>query len=119
MKLFLAMIAAIAMAGCSTTGVEVRQEQLAQFQKGVSTEADVVAALGKPNAVRTSSDGSKSLVYAYARSQVRGATFIPVVGLFAGGADVHGTSTVFEFDAAGKLVSHETTESQYGSSLGQ
>ena len=39
--------------------------------------------------------------YVYQRAQVRGASFIPVVGLFAGGADVTGSTLTILFNNAG------------------
>lgn len=112
------LISAAILAGCATSGVQVGSEQTAAFKQGITTEADVVQKLGRPNNVLTSSDGGKTLTYSYANVQIRPSTFIPIVGLFAGGSDVRSSATSFVFDKSGKLVSHNTVSNEYGTSTG-
>lgn len=118
MKRLIALVAAVALAGCASSGVQVKPEQMTEFKKGVTTEAEVIQKLGRPNMVRTDGNGGKMLIYAYAQSQVRAATFIPVVGALAGGADVKSTSAMFMFDANGKLMDYSNSASEYGSGTG-
>lgn len=115
MKNTLAICALLAViAGCASSGVQVKPDQLTLFKAGVTTEADVVQALGKPNVSTSSSDGTKTLAYSFAEYKIRGASFIPIVGMFAGGSDINMNSTVFTFDSAGKMLDYKTTESSYG-----
>jgi len=110
--MFAVLVVFSALAGCASTGSQVKADQLTAFETGKTTEVDVIKVLGKPQTLMSSSDGSRVMTYAFAQYQVKGATFIPVVGLFAGGADIRTSSTVFTFDKAGKLVNHQTTETQ-------
>lgn len=50
------------LAGCISTGVMVDLDKVAQFQKGVTTEADVISQLGQPTSVSTYGD-IKTLAY--------------------------------------------------------
>jgi hypothetical protein len=73
------------------------------FQSGVDTLATVSAKLGKPNSVTTMADGSTIAAYISSKTRVKGATFIPVVGLFAGGAKGSMSIKTFTFGKDGKL----------------
>ena len=115
-KLFI--FAAILLAGCAASGVQVTAEQAASFQIGIATEADIVQKLGRPNAVHSSSSGGKMLIYSYAQAQARPATFIPIVGAFAGGADVRSSAAVFTLDSNGKLLRQNPSSSEYGTGTG-
>ncbi|MBU3639993.1 outer membrane protein assembly factor BamE [Polynucleobacter sp. AP-RePozz3-80-G7] len=106
------------LAACgSTSGAKVSQEQTSQFIKGKTTMDQVVATLGKPNTKTTKDDGDTLLQYVYANTTVRGATFIPFVGLFAGGADIETEVSGFTFDKNGVLKEVTKRESNHGSSL--
>src|SRR5579859_2878429 len=106
------------LAGCVSSGTQVKDTALTQFQKGVTTEADVVKALGPPQSTTTLGDGRRLVIYSGMHGQVKGATFIPVVGLFAGGATVHQSTVVFTFGQDGKLVEYSSTQSNADSTSG-
>lgn len=78
----------------------------AQFKVGVSTVADVEAVYGRPTTESALSTGEHVLVYAQTRARVKATTFIPVIGLFAGGARASSQSVSFVFDKDGKLKSY-------------
>lgn len=104
---------ALLVAACgSSGGTKVDQNQVAQFQRGVTTYDQVVSAFGQPQVVSKTADGHTVIAYAYTQTQVRGATFIPVVGLFAGGADANQQSESFTFDKNGILQDYTTMQSQ-------
>jgi hypothetical protein len=117
-KFLLLLLTACFLSGCMTTGVRVTAEQLAGLKEGVATEVDVTKVLGKPQSTSTSSDGTRMLVFAYMNYQVNGATFIPVVGLVAGGSTMDTSTTVFTFGKDGKMISYNVTESQHQSRNG-
>jgi hypothetical protein len=104
--------------GCVSAGVQVKQEQLAEFKNGITTESEVVQKLGKPTTSMINSDGTKMLGYSFVHAQARASSFIPIVGAFVGGSDSQINSTLFRFDQSGKLISYSSTESQYGSGTG-
>lgn len=89
-----------------------------EYQVGVATIADVTAKLGKPNSVTSMSDGTKILVYYSSHTRVKGASFVPVVGLFAGGAKSRMSFKIFTFGPDGLLKSLTSSESQADCNVG-
>jgi outer membrane protein assembly factor BamE (lipoprotein component of BamABCDE complex) len=104
-------LTALVLAGCASSGTQVNQSSLPQFQKGITTEADVETALGKPQTTGVASDGTRSIAYIYTATKVKGATFVPIVGLFAGGATGQTNVVTFHFDGTGKLLDYSTNHS--------
>lgn len=82
------------LSGCASHGVMVSEQQVQQFKRGETTEAQVIAALGQPTTV-SSYNGQRSLIYSGAHAQARPASFIPLIGPLVGGADVRASSVVF------------------------
>lgn len=118
MKFLLGLAALALLAGCVSTGVQVKDEQLSSFKPGQTTKNEVFTALGQPTTQMRNADGTSMVIYTYLESRVRGASFIPIVGIFAGGADSRTNQVVLSFDAEGKLVGHSSSESAYGSGYG-
>lgn len=119
MKKVLAGIAVLALiAGCAATGVKVSDEQLAKLKKGETTRSEVLATLGKPTMQMKLADGTSLLTYSYFEYSTRPATFIPIVGAFAGGADSRSNSVSLRFDANDKLIDNTSMSSEYGTGMG-
>ena len=114
----LASLLIVALAGCVSTGIEVKPEQLAGFKKGVTTESDVVSRLGNPNGRLIDSEGTTIYTYTYVHAEPRASSFIPIVGPLVGGADSEVTTTTFRFGADRKLLSFTSQQSQYGTGTG-
>ena len=110
MKKLILILSVLALSACASSGVMVDQSKVSAFKEGVTTEADVYAALGKPTSVTTTTD-SKIVSYVGSQVQVKGASFIPVVGLFAGGADskVSVLSLIFKGGVLTKISNTQTT----------
>lgn len=111
-------LAAMALVACAATGVKVTDEQLAGLVAGVATEADVIQRLGAPTTRLRQGDGTVMLQYVYAEAQVRAASFVPVVGMFAGGSDVRSNLVMLTFGPDGKLRTTMSSASQYGTGTG-
>lgn len=105
------LLVASALAGCASVGVKVTDEQMASFKEGITTEADVIAALGAPTTRVRTADGSVTLGYSHAQYNTKAATFIPIVGLFAGGADMRSSAVILSFGKDGKLTNTSTQTS--------
>ena len=97
MKQAATLLAALALAGCVSSGTQVTEEQAGQFQKGITTEQEVIAKLGTPNA--------------YVRARPNAVDFVPIVGLLAGGATAQANTVTFTFDSSGVLKSYSATAS--------
>lgn len=113
MKRYGALVVLLGLA-CASSGVRVREEQLAAFTPGKTTYGEVIAALGRPSMTMVSSDGKRLVMYSYAHVQVRPETLIPFVGALVGGSDVHHGSVMFRFDRDGTLVSYSSSEGEMG-----
>ena len=90
--------------GCASAGNKQISDAstVAKIEEGKSTKADVKALVGEPTKVNYKDNGNTEVwEYVYKRGQVRPATFIPVVGWFAGGADVTGSTLTILFDDKG------------------
>jgi hypothetical protein len=98
-----AAAAALLLSGCASSGTKVSEQQVQAFQKGTSTRAQVVAALGAPTSTLVQSDGTRIDVYMHIQASANAASFVPIVGLFAGGATGSTDSATFTYDAAGTL----------------
>lgn len=112
------LCAALLLAACAASGIKVTSDQLQGLKRGETTEQEVIARLGPPTSRIRSSDGRTMLVYSYAEVSTRPATFIPVVGLFAGGADARGNTAVLRFDPNSRLIDYTTSETRQGTGLG-
>lgn len=86
-KLKLATTAAIAafLLGCASVGNNFDESKVTQIQKGVTTEADLVASFGQPAQRSMNSEGQTILVWTYHESEVKAESFIPYVGPITGG----------------------------------
>ena len=118
MKNLAAVALLIALAGCAAGGVKVTDDQLTSFKAGETTKAQVIAALGAPTMQMRLADGTSMVVYSYYESKVRPATFIPVVGAFAGGSDTSTNTATLRFDASDKLIDTTSASSAIGSGMG-
>lgn len=101
----------LALAGCVSAGTMVTDDQARQFQRGVTSESLIVAKLGQPNARTVRADGGIVDAYVYTHAAPDAVTFVPVVGLFAGGAHGKTLTVVFTFDAHGIYQSYSSTTS--------
>lgn len=78
----------VCLVGCASSGKEISTDRVAQIQKGVTTEAEVIQMLGTPQTKTIGSDGKVIMLYQYTKVKNRAANFVPVVGLLAGGMDM-------------------------------
>jgi outer membrane protein assembly factor BamE (lipoprotein component of BamABCDE complex) len=88
----------LSLVACSSvdneSGVKVDANKVSQIKKGVTSRAEVEALLGPPTMVSMMPEGRRVLNYTYTATKVEGhataATYIPYVGLFAGGSKAEG-----------------------------
>jgi outer membrane protein assembly factor BamE (lipoprotein component of BamABCDE complex) len=97
------LMAAVALCGCASAGNQkVRAETMdtmgQKVAKGFTTKAQVTALYGEPATVSLTDGGSEVWHYEYAHATANGASYVPIVGLFAGGAHVNKNELVFIFD---------------------
>ena len=102
----------IVLTRCAATGTKVAPDQLTQFERGKTTYADVVAALGKPTSMALAADGSRHLIYTYTQNQMKWETFVPIVAMFSQGATAETTTVTLDFAPTGVLVSYTASAGQ-------
>jgi outer membrane protein assembly factor BamE (lipoprotein component of BamABCDE complex) len=102
MKKLTLMMCAAALAGCASSGVQVSQTAATQFKEGVTTESQIVEKLGNPTTT-TIANGIKTITYTGAQYRTNAASFIPIVGLFAGGTDFSVTVAAYQINNQGVL----------------
>lgn len=89
---YLQFVLLLVVAGCvgmgGQYGVKIDQSKVAEIKKGVTTKAEVEALLGAPQMVSMIGDGRRMMSYSYSDSSVHATatSYIPVVGMFTGGA---------------------------------
>jgi hypothetical protein len=81
------------------------------FMVGTDTITTVEAKLGKPAATTRLGDGTTIIVYMDVRAHAKATSFVPIVGLFAGGAKGATEIRTFTFDSGGILRSDTDTTS--------
>jgi outer membrane protein assembly factor BamE (lipoprotein component of BamABCDE complex) len=113
-----AMFAALVLAGCAASGIRVTDDQLKTMKPGETTEAQAVAAFGKPTMRMRQADGSVLVLYTYVEVSTRPETFIPIVGAFVGGADSRTNTVTLRFGPDGRLMDTSASESQIGTGTG-
>lgn len=119
MKTKMVVVAAsvILLCGCMASGVIVNEQQVQQFKRGETTEAQIIAVLGAPTS-RTNINGQRSISYTGVQAQARPASFIPYIGGLVGGSDVRHSNYTFSFDSSGKLVNTVSNEGATGTGHG-
>jgi hypothetical protein len=112
MMRFAILLAFLALSCCSTTGVEVSDNQAKQFVIGQSTISEVEAKLGAPTSNTTDSDGTETISYKISHNHYDPMAYVPILGAFSYGSksDVHQVN--FVFAPSGVLQSYNTNDTQ-------
>jgi hypothetical protein len=105
-------LAAIAMlAGCAATGPAIEPAQLAAFQKGKTTQADVVRQFGRPSINSRNMDGTQTSAYLQPDAGAETGSVISLMSAIAGRPTANVDSVIFEFDTKGVLTDYRITQS--------
>jgi outer membrane protein assembly factor BamE (lipoprotein component of BamABCDE complex) len=111
-------ICLVLLASCSTTGTKVDKNQLNTFLAGKTTYEEVVQQLGQPTQVVEKSTGERTAMYSYVNVQARPQSFIPVVGIFAGGADAKSSTAIINFNRNNLFQDFTIMNGELGTSHG-
>ncbi len=109
----LILLLIVGLAGCATSGRKIDQAAADQIEKGKTTKEQVIALIGSPESISRSSNGDTTYIYNYTRATAKPINFVPIVGAFAGGADVQHQMYMVTFDPKGIVKSYT---SNYGAS---
>lgn len=103
--------AALLSSGCATTAGNDQVNDFSKFQSlraGETTKTQVHEAFGQPYDVTYSADSTSMWTYYMTTMRMNPMTFLPVVGLVAGGNDVDARISSFWFDATGVYLRNES-----------
>jgi len=114
MKKSILFFCLVLMVGCATTGnVQISDPAtVSKIEEGKTTKAEVRGLVGEPTKVNFDTSKNEIWEYMYTKASAKPASFIPVVGIFAGGADMSGNTLTILFDKNGvveKVGSGKTT----------
>ena len=110
-----AFMMTVVLGGCAASGVQVTEQQAQSFQVGKTTYPEVVAALGEPTTVNSSSTGNRTAVYSYSAVASRPQNFIPYIGPLVSGYDTKSSAVTFVFDSKGVLRETSSSQNNMGS----
>ena len=103
-------LAAAMMIGCMSSGKKIEQSKVDKLQKGVTTRAQLEQEMGPPDEVFPQENGKRMLVYRYLSAKAKGTSFIPIVGMFAGGSDTRRQTFTVIVDKGGIVEDFELTD---------
>lgn len=95
------VIAILLLVGCATAGRKIDPAAVDKITKGTTTRAQVLALIGSPDQMTKNSNGETTFMYQYVRATAKGANFVPVVGLFAGGVNMENQMVMVTFGPDG------------------
>lgn len=107
----IALCTVMMVSGCASYGNKIDANYASSIKKGVTTESQVVQALGNPMSVGLAPDGQRFALYMYTYAQAKASSYIPVVGLFAGGSDAESQMLQIWYDANGVVTNYSYNKS--------
>lgn len=100
-KLLSITIASVLVCGCVSVGRKLDSSKVAQIKKGETTRQQVINLIGSPDQMTQDGNGNVMFQYIYVRASAKPATYIPVVGAFAGGANTQNQMVMVTFGSDG------------------
>ena len=109
MKLIPILLVAGILCGCASSGRKIDETKVDQIKRGITTKEEVLKLIGSPETITKDADGNVTFLYHYVYAQTKGSTFIPIVGMFAGGVDTKQQGVTVRFDPTGLVTGVETS----------
>lgn len=107
-------------AGCASVGRKLDQGAVDRIKKGETTRNEVLKWLGSPDQIMRMGNGDVIFQYMYVRATAKPETYIPIVGAFAGGANIQNQMVMVTFGPDGVvkdiISTYGATESGVGAS---
>ncbi|MCL2345888.1 MAG: hypothetical protein FWC58_08570 [Desulfobulbus sp.] len=115
---YLLCIATILLGACAASAGnmalkdETEKTVSARIVEGKTTKDEVRAMYGQPTQTSFTDGGNEIWTFRYAYATPKAVNFVPVVGIFAGGADVQSKELVVMFDKNNVVAKFSMRESQ-------
>lgn len=110
-RLILLAFVGLALLSCATVGNKTLDDpkKFLNIREGISTKEQVYAIFGQPHDVDYSQDGAQSLwEYYKIEASPNAWSYVPYLGILAGGTNTETTKVYFFFNAQGKLIRTQT-----------
>jgi outer membrane protein assembly factor BamE (lipoprotein component of BamABCDE complex) len=98
------------LSGCVSSGRKIDQAAVETITKGETTKAQVINLLGSPDQITKLGNGDTIFMYNYMRATPKPTTFIPIVGAFAGGANLQHQNCMVIFGPDGVVKNYTSTQ---------
>lgn len=85
----LTILLSIGLVSCVAMNRKLDSAAVKQIRTGVTTEAQVRQLLGSPDQITRSGSGYTTYTYMFMHGAVKPQSFIPIVGAFGSGVDMH------------------------------
>lgn len=108
-KNLIVLIAASLLCGCASTGNNFDSRKISDIKKGETTKDQLIQMFGQPAQRGMNSEGGTTMVWMYTEATIKGATFVPIVGLFAGGADTKNKMLTVRLNSTNTVASYDYT----------
>lgn len=102
-RVVIGIVALGAICACSTEGAYMKPERAQELEQSITTAEELEKALGIPTVTVPLEDGRTLWVYQGIYKQANAASYIPYVGLVAGGNNKKCTRLSVQVDREGKL----------------
>ncbi|MGD0017089.1 MAG: outer membrane protein assembly factor BamE [Verrucomicrobiia bacterium] len=122
MKRMSFILLCVLLVGCASVGRKLDQASVDRIQIGKTTRQDVLASLGSPDQLTRLGNSDVIFSYHYIHAAAKPESYIPIVGAFAGGANVQQQIVMITFgqdDIVKNVMSTQgATESGYNLGAG-
>ena len=109
LTLSMALVTALFVSGCASTGTNFDHSKVSQIKKGETTESDLIKMFGEPENRSINSDGVVHLTWMYHESTVKAESFIPYAGAFMGGTRSKAKTLMVSLGSDGKVTSFNSS----------
>lgn len=109
------IFSALLLAGCATyqAGQDFDENAVDKIVTGVTTEAEIIEWFGQPLGRISNDRYKKGYTYTYTKNSPNAASYIPVVGLFAGSSEGEQKSLYIYFDENDVVATHGASSQKH------
>ena len=122
LRIIITIASMLTLSACVSVGRKLDTAKIDEIKKGETTRQQVLKLLGSPDQITKDGSGNVTFQYMHVRATPKAESFIPVVGMFAGGANVQNQLLMVTFgkdEVVTDLIStYGASESGVGASAG-
>lgn len=96
---------------CVSSGHKIDQAKADRIEKGITTRDGVRKLIGSPDSIVKDSDGMEIWTYMHFSASSKPESFIPIIGMFAGGVNTTSHTVMIQFGPDGTVSKTTSTMS--------